>query len=445
MLDVIAAHLAEPTARGIANAVSDAIRAGQLHEGDRLPPIREVALGLGVSPTTVSAAWALLSRAGSIRTDGRRGTTIAALTRVGPTRYRRVRESRTAFDLDLSSGVPDPDLLPDLAPSLNRLRHSPHPTDYLDEPMLPELADCVAADWPYRAERLTVADGAMDAIDQICTVLLRFGDRIAVEQPAFPPLLDLLEALGMRLVPVPLDAHGPCPEALRAAVASGVSAFFLQPRGHNPTGVSMTVERARELAGIVAAGDVVVVEDDSAGMIATSSAHSLGVWVPEKVLHVRSYSKSHGPDLRLAAVGGPAAYVDTLVERRYLGQGWTSRLLQRLLLDLLSSASARAQVAKARDAYGERRAAVVDALASRGVEVGGTDGLNIWLPVRDESAALVRLASIGIGAAAGAPFGITSEQPGHLRLTTALVRSEHAAVAAQLADAALLGPLSGRR
>lgn len=445
VLNAITAHLVEPTARGIANAVSDAIRAGELHEGDRLPPIREVALGLGVSPTTVSAAWALLSRAGSIRTDGRRGTSVAAVTRMGPARYRRVRESRTRFDLDLSSGVPDPDLLPDLAPSLNRLRHSPHPADYLDEPMLSELAEAVAEDWPYAAERFTVADGAMDAIDQICTVLLRFGDRVAVEQPAFPPLLDLLEALGMRLVPVPFDEQGPSAEALRAAVGSGVSTFFLQPRGHNPTGISMTAQRARELSAIVSAGDLMVVEDDSAGMIASSSAHSLGEWVPGQVLHVRSYSKSHGPDLRLAALSGPASYVDALIERRYLGQGWTSRLLQRLLLDLLTSSSAQAQVAKARDAYAERRAAVVDALASHDVEVGGTDGLNIWLPVRDESAALVRLASIGIGAAAGAPFGITGDQPDHLRITTALVRSEHDAIAAHLADAALLGPLSGRR
>jgi DNA-binding transcriptional MocR family regulator len=445
VLDVIAAHLTEPTGRGIANAVSDAIGTGQLREGDRLPPIREVALGLGVSPTTVSAAWALLSRAGSIRTDGRRGTSVAALTRVGPARYRQVREARTRFDLDLSSGVPDPELLPDLAPSLNRLRHSPHPTDYLDEPMLPELAGVVAADWPYAAERFTVADGAMDAIDQICTVLLRFGDRVAVEQPAFPPLLDLLEALGMRLVPVPFDEQGPSPQALRAAVDSGASAFFLQARAHNPSGISMTAGRARTLAEIVATSEAIVVEDDSAGMIASSPAHSLGEWVPGQVLHVRSYSKSHGPDLRLAALSGPATYLDALIERRYLGQGWTSRLLQRLLLDLLTSPSAQAEVTKAREAYAARRAAVVGALAAHGVSVTGTDGLNIWLPVRDESAALVRLASVGIGAAAGAPFAITGEQPGHLRITTALVRADHAALAAQLADAALLGPLSGRR
>ena len=252
VLDVIKAHLAEPSSRGIANAVTDAIRAGLLIEGDRLPAIRELAAGLQVSPTTVSAAWSLLARAGSIRTDGRRGTTITVPPRVGPTRYRRTRELGTTFELDLSAGVPDPELLPDLAPSLNKVRLSSHPTDYLDEPMLPELLDVVRDEWPYEAASFTIMDGAMDAIDQICAVLLRFGDMVAVEQPGFPPLLDLLEAHGMRLVPVSLDEQGPLPSSIADAITLGVTTVMLQPRAQNPTGISISATRARELATLLA-------------------------------------------------------------------------------------------------------------------------------------------------------------------------------------------------
>lgn len=445
MIELIRAHLTEPTSRGIANAVADAIRAGLLKEGERLPAIRELAAGLQVSPTTVSAAWSLLGRAGSIRTDGRRGTTITAPPRVGPTRYRRTRELGTTFELDLSTGVPDPELLPDLAPSLNKVRLSTHPTDYLDEPMLAELLAVVRDDWPYDAARFTVMDGAMDAIDQICSVLLRFGDMVAVEQPGFPPLLDLLEAHGMRLVPVSFDEHGPVPAAVLDAINLGVSTVMLQPRAQNPTGISLSTARARELAMLLKDTNVLVVEDDSAGSVAASPALSLGRWIPEQVIHVRSYSKSHGPDLRLAAVSGTAEQIDALVERRHLGQGWTSRLLQLLLLDLLTRPAATAQVAHAREMYAQRRSAVTDALERQGIEVRGTDGLNIWLPVRDESAALIRLASVGIGAAAGAPFVLTPGGAAHLRVTTALAARDHDLIAKHLAEAAVVGTQSSPR
>jgi DNA-binding transcriptional MocR family regulator len=320
-------RLEEPTSRGLANAVSAAIRDGALVDGERLPPIRRVATELGVSPTTVSAAWALLARAGTIRTDGRRGTTVATHPAAGPTRYRRALERETSFRLDLSSGVPDPALLPNLAPALHRLRGTTTPGSYLDSPVLPELADFLVTEWPYRAERFAITDGAMDALDQVCATLLRFGDRVAVENPSFPPLLDLLESAGMQTVGVALDDEGPTVEALARAVDAGVSAVFLQPRAQNPTGVSMSMARAEQLGRLLRGREVLVVEDDSAGAVAASPPISLGSWLPEQTVHIRSFSKSHGPDLRLAALSGSARHVDALTERRFLGQGWTSRLL----------------------------------------------------------------------------------------------------------------------
>jgi DNA-binding transcriptional MocR family regulator len=82
-----------------------------------------------------------------------------------------------------------------------------------------------------------------------------------------------------------------------------------------------------------------------------------------RTVHIRSLSKSHGPDLRLAAVGGPAAILDLILERRLLGQGWTSRLLQHLPLDLLQDPACIAAVSKARREYARRRRLVGPALA----------------------------------------------------------------------------------
>jgi DNA-binding transcriptional MocR family regulator len=153
-------------------------------------------------------------------------------------------------------------------------------------------------------------------------------------------------------------------------------------------------------------------------------------------VHVRSFSKSHGPDLRLAAMSGPEALLGEVRRLRQLGQGWSSRLLQRMLLDLLTDDQSRAQVARARDEYARRRRAFVEALAARDVEVAGDDGLNLWVPVNDESAALVRLASRGIGVAPGTPFNVLPVAQGHVRVTVGLVQSDLEAVAGEVAAAA---------
>ena len=177
-------------------------------------------------------------------------------------------------------------------------------SSYLDDPVLPALETRLRADWPFAPEALTVVDGAMDALDRVASVVVRLGDRVVVENPGFPPLLDLLDLLGADVIGVPVDHEGMDPAALADAVALGVSAVFLQPRAQNPTGVTLTKRRAVELASVLEGCDAVIVEDDHSGDIASGALHSLGAHLPQRVVHIRSYSKSHGPDLRLAAVGG---------------------------------------------------------------------------------------------------------------------------------------------
>jgi DNA-binding transcriptional MocR family regulator len=445
LLSALEERLGQPTARGLANAVSQAMRDGVLPAGSKLPPIRVVATELGLSPTTVSAGWALLARSGTIHTDGRRGTTVADTNAGGSPRYRRALEGRTNFALDLSTGVPDAKLLPNLTRALRTLTTAAAPGSYLDEPVLPELVDVLRQDWPYAAEEFTIVDGAMDALDLAARSLVRFGDRVVVEHPGFPPLLDLLEAMGAQVVGVPVDDEGICVEPLAKALASPVAAVFLQPRGQNPTGVSLTARRAGQVAKLLRESGAAVIEDDSAGAVAATDSISLGRWIPDQTLHVRSFSKSHGPDLRLAAVSGPSDLIGEITGRRQLGQGWSSRLLQRILLSLLTDRHALAEIGYAREEYRRRRVAIVKALADRGVEVGGNDGINIWVPVNDESAAIVRLASQGIGVTPGSPFAVLPGQPGHIRVTVGLIAEDHDQVAGQLAAAAQAAGWSGGR
>src|SRR5262249_23534449 len=154
--------------------------------------------------------------------------------------------------------------------------------------------------------------------------------------PTFPPTLDLLESVGAIAVAVPLDDEGPRPDAVAAALSCAPVAFYLQPRAHNPTGISMTARRAAALAATLSKSDTTVIEADHAGEIATASPVSLGLHLPGRTLRIHSFSKSHGPDLRLAAIGGPASVLAAITDRRLLGPGWSSRLLQAVLVDLLT-------------------------------------------------------------------------------------------------------------
>ncbi len=432
---------------GIAGAFSRAIRAGELSPGDRLPTVREVAAELGVSPATVSAAWQALRRTGGVVSRGRAGTFVkdSPTPWLSPRQRGLVGAGPDGLRLDLSRGTPDPQLLPSLGPALHRVSQRAGTLTYQDQPVLPELRAVLEASWPYDAEALTVVDGATDAVARTLEQVVGYGDRVVLESPGFPPFFDLVEALGGEVVPVELDDRGIRPESLKRALLTRPRAVVLQPRAHNPTGVATDPERAERLVRVLRRSSRElpwIVEDDHSAGISTSADVTLATWLPERVVHVRSYSKSHGPDLRIAALSGPSEMVDRIVARRMLGPAWTSRMVQTILLDLLTSAQALDEVGEARRQYFARQRTLVAALADLGVDLPAPDGINLWLPVRDERAALVHLSASGIRVAGGTPFlaggadGGSPGGPSYVRVTSGLVSPDDAAeVAAALAAA----------
>ena len=437
--------------RDIAASIARQITSGELAPGDRLPTVRDVASEIGVSPATVSHAWQALARAGLIVSRGRAGSFVRSTDAAWlPPRTQGLAGHPGDARLDLSRGTPDPLLLPGLARALARVSagaQSAQTSSYHDLPLIPELERVLRAAWPYPAEAITVVDGALDAVSRALESVVRFGDRVVVESPGFPPFFDLIDALGADRVPVILDDDGMLPASLAAALGTHPSAIILQPRAQNPTGASMPRARAEELARIIRThpngSQVTVIEDDHSGQISTSGDVSLGEWLPDQVLHVRSFSKSHGPDLRIAALGGPTRIVDRIVARRMLGPGWTSRMTQRILYDLLTDGQSIDEVAEARRQYHTRQRALATGLGVWGVASPvRSDGINTWLPVADERSALVQLAAVGIRVAAGSAFMATDVPgaPAFVRVTAGMVRDDTTEVAAALAAAALPHP-----
>jgi len=424
--ETVAGFVDDRSPRGIAAAVHRMIRAGEVQPGDRLPTVRDLGVALGVSPATVSEAWQALGAVGAIHARGRAGTfvrDVAEPTR--PTRYLGIGGAPTTDEdsaLDLSTGTPDPDLLPALHEAIERFSSgaTAWTSSYLDEPVLAALREHLEQSWPFRAQRLTVVDGALDALSRIVDQLVGLGDRVVMESPGFPPLIDLLERAGADVIAVAIDDQGMIPAELTRALQSAPVAVFLQPRAHNPTGTSMTRFRSSQLAEVLAGSRAWVIEDDHCGDISLADDVSIGQFLPERCVHIRSYSKSHGPDLRIAAVGGAAEVIDPIVARRMLGPGWTSRLLQAVLLDLLTHSDPQEAVTRARDAYARRSTLLREKLKDRGVASSPGDGINVWIPVEDERSALITLAAAGVRVAPGSPFVPTAgDSSSHgIRVTT---------------------------
>lgn len=357
-----------------------------------------------------------------------------------PRRYRGLDGTLEAR-LDLSRGTPDPALLPALGPALSRISTRADTSSYQQLPDIPELHDLLRDTWPSGVESITVTNGALDAIDRALASIVRFGDRIIVESPTFPPFLDLLEHHGLEPIAVPVDREGMLPDAFAGALRARPTAVLLQPRAHNPTGASLSLARAKELAFVLyrsrSAENAIVLEDDHSGAISTAPVVTLATWMPERVLHVRSFSKSHGPDLRIGALGGPRALVDRVVARRLLGPGWTSRMTQALLYELLTDPTSVAEVEHARNTYAARQTRLADALRGHGLDVHAGDGINTWLRVADERDAIVRLTAAGIRVAPGGPFllGEPADGGGHVRVTVGVAGDDIPAIAAALAAA----------
>jgi DNA-binding transcriptional MocR family regulator len=435
----------------IAASVEAAVRDGGLVPGDPLPPVRRLAAELGVSPATVAAAYRDLRQRAVVETAGRAGTRVRGRPALG---VRHGHLPPPPGGRDLSVGGPDPHLLPPVGPHLARLAAEPgwdRPAGYERGGALPELLDAARDRLPelrggtgpagWDGVALTVTSGALDGIERTLGAHLVPGDKVAVEDPGWANLLDLLAALRLTPVGMPLDDDGPTPDGLAAALAAGARAAIITSRAQNPTGAAVTAARAAALRSVLAdRPGVLVIEDDHAAELSEVPLHPVvggtGSWV-----FLRSASKPYGPDLRLAVLAGDEATTARVAGRQRLGAGWVSTVLQRLVLALWRDPEVAALVARARGSYARRRDGLRAELAGRGVPAHGRTGINVWVPVADETSAVARLRDAGWAVAPGAAHRLASGPA--LRLTVSTLAETDLAPLAG-AVAAALAPAPAR-
>ncbi|MEV8215669.1 aminotransferase class I/II-fold pyridoxal phosphate-dependent enzyme [Leifsonia sp. NPDC077715] len=426
------------TASEIAASVRALHERGALRTGDSLPPVRELAAQLGVNRNTAVAAYRLLAQAGVVTARGRAGTVVAGVAAVAQEGYAPDSVLR-----DIGTGNPDPARIPDLSGALATAVGRPvlYGEPVIDPALEERALAWIGADLPGRPVRITVTNGAVDAVERLLAQALLRDDAVALEDPCFLASIHTVRLGGYRAVPVPVDAEGMTVDGLRAALDAGVRAVICTPRAQNPTGATLSPARAAALRAVLADHPyVLVIEDDHFSMLSQRPYETLIGPEHRRYALVRSVSKSLGPDMCLAVAATDPETADRLAFRLSPGTTWVSHILQRLVLAQLTDDAVLAQVEDAGRHYAERNAAFAARLTERGLRAEARDGLNLWVELPVEARIVAdRLMRRGWLARTGDEF-VLGDHPApsrHLRLTVHdLDEDETERLVTDLADAA---------
>ena len=357
---------------GVEAALRDAVRSGRLPSGARLPSSRVLARDLGVARNTVADAYAQLSAEGWLTARTGDGTWVAKQHAPPPLPSMPAPSpAQRPLRHDLRPGIPDLGLFPRrawLAATRTVLRETPDDSfGYSDPRGLLRLraalagylarARGVAAD----PEHIVICAGFSHGLAVLGRLLRDQGaDSIAVEGYGHLSHHALLEAAGLRLVLLPVDADGARPDAL-----GGASAALLTPAHQFPLGVTMQPARRRVFADWASRGGGLVIEDDYDGEFRydRQPVGAMQALAPERVVYAGTASKSLAPGLRLGWLVLPARLVDPAVAA-VQSTGAASGVLDQLTLaHLLETGGYDRQVRAARLEYRRRRDGLVAALA----------------------------------------------------------------------------------
>ncbi|MBE1485841.1 MocR-like pyridoxine biosynthesis transcription factor PdxR [Plantactinospora soyae] len=366
----------------LARALREAVRAGRLAPGTRLPPYRSLAADLGLARNTVADAYAELIAEGWLTARQGSGTRVAS--RAEPPRPARVpkRVPRSAApEHNLRQGQPDASAFPRaawLAASRRALTAAPNDAFGPGDPqgrieLRHALADYLARVRGVRstADRIVICSGFAHALR------LLFGGRVlrgplAVESYGLAFHRAILDAASVRTIPLGLDERGSRTEEL--AHTKGVRAVLLTPAHQFPTGGPLHPVRRTAVVDWAGVRDGLILEDDYDGEFRydREPVGALQGLDPDHVVYVGSVSKSLSPALRLGWMVLPGHLVDPVLAVKGEREAWASALDQLTLADFIASGRYDRHIRRMRQRYRQRRNLLVDTLAEHAPHVTAT-------------------------------------------------------------------------
>lgn len=301
----------------LADEVAARIGDGTLSPGDRLPTQRAYARRRGIAPSTATRVYQELVRRGLVTGEVGRGSFVRATPGPGSGTLALAEPATAPVDLELNHPVA-PGQAELLTPVLNALTRP----DTLEDVLRPigvagnEIARArfaaLAAHGEWRPDPGSVlfAGNGRQAAAAAVAALVPPGGRLGVEALTYPGIKALARRLNVALVPLPIgaDLAGPDPAALAAVHADApLHAVYLQPRAHNPLGTSWPPHRREQLADVLAAYSIPVIEDAVWSFMAGADAGPLAASLPAShvVVLVDSLSKRLAPGLTVGCLIAP--------------------------------------------------------------------------------------------------------------------------------------------
>jgi len=405
----------------IADGLRQAIQSGRLKPGERLPSCRRLAVMLGVNRHTVTAATDELVAEGWLKGGERRAHRVAAvlpseffISRAGQPasrgsktlRWRLVREPGAlkaggmvarGHRYTFAGGVPDLRLFPYdefRACVAQALRRAPSGLGGYGDPaghpeFIQRLSLYLRRVRALTGRRILVTHGSQEGMFLVAQLLLRPGDKVAVDELGFPPAWDAFRAAGAELVPVRLDASGMVPEALEAALSAGsVRLIYLTSHHQYPTTVTLPVERRLRIYELASRNAVPIIEDDYDHEFHFRS-HPIAPLASsdpcELVIYTSTLSKIMFPSMRLGFLAVPEAVYQPLVNLRAIMTRQNNIFLQDAVARWIDSGGFERHLRRMRRVYQERRDTLVAALsAGRGAGLPldwsvPDGGMALWL------------------------------------------------------------------
>ncbi|WNI14582.1 PLP-dependent aminotransferase family protein [Actinacidiphila sp. ITFR-21] len=447
-----------PAYRGLADGVRLLVLEGRVQVAARLPAERELALALGVSRTTVAAAYEALRTEGFARSRRGAGSwTAIPEGHVLPSRsLEPLPPDAAGSSIDLGTAslpAPEPWLTRAMEGALAEL--PAYAATHGDFPAgLPVLREAIADRYtargvPTMPEQIMVTTGAMGAIGAVTRRLVGLGERVAVESPSYANVLELFRETGSRLVPVALREHlgGWEMDTWRRVLRDAAPPMaYVMPDFHNPTGTLVGDDERRELVEAARAAGTVLVVDETMTELVLDGAES-GVRPMAAfdrggtVMTVGSASKAVWAGLRIGWVRSTPDVVRRLVSARaYLDLG--SPVIDQLVVAWLLRGGGWEQALAAR----RRRAAQCrdDLAAALRLHVPDWDftvprgGMTMWVRTGDVSGSRLAVAGerLGVRVPSGPRFGVDGAFESFVRIPFTVSGARATEAAARLARAA---------
>ncbi|MHB8812376.1 MAG: MocR-like pyridoxine biosynthesis transcription factor PdxR [Steroidobacteraceae bacterium] len=465
-----------PSYLRIAEGLRHAIQSGRLKPGERLPSCRRLAVILGVHRHTVTAAADELVAEGWLKGGARRAHQVAAVLPseffrsrdaraaprgLKPLQWRLVRDARAAkvwagggqdCRYVFAGGVPDLRLFPYgefRACVAQALRKAPTGLAGYGDPaghpaFIERLSLYLRQVRALAGRRILVTHGSQEGMFLAAQLLLRPGDKVAVEELGFPPAWDAFRAAGAELVPVKLDAGGMVPDALETALSEEpVRLIYLTSHHQYPTTVTLPVERRLRIYELASRNGIPIMEDDydhefhfrSQPIAPLASADPC-----ELVIYTSTLSKIMFPSMRLGFLAVPEAVYEPLVKLRTVMTRQNNIFLQDAVARWIDNGGFERHLRRMRRVYQERRDTLVEALsAGRGAGLPlqwsvPDGGMALWLDCGVNSDAVAREAKARkVLVTPESQYRFAATRPGtHLRLGYASQTPQEIGAGAQL-------------